>query len=427
MAAQQQDQKLQTFLQTLAAYEDGGDYETVLKFSRTWQKSRPADAEVWFVQGRAHFYDGDYTAALASWEQARKLDPALQTRAPEWPDKARALKQKWGDQSTLLVTDSDITIATREWGERGRALLKAKNYDEIERVAARLIDSKEGYADGTWAFTFFVDGITERPSSADTEAGWESKRANIEAWTKALPDSDLAVVCLARVWNNGAWRARGGDWSAPEGAGAIIERRNGKVEQIIEGAGGWTKMMAKSPLSFDVFEGWAMLNGLAADKTYFNRQLDAVTAAFPRYADAYKGDAYQLLDRWYGEKNEWQKKAALHADAHAKTFGAEAGDALYAQIVWRLARSYADSKSLWKDEETDWPRTKRGIQSILRAHPDSLAAQTFLFDSATLNQDWPSALESLQKLNGRVDGDYYMYRRREFAPQRVQVLENARP
>ncbi len=425
--AQEPDPALENFLRTLAAYEEGGDYKTILKFTRDWQKSRPLDAQVWFVQARASFYDGDYTAAIASWERAQKLDDALQNDAQKWLDRAHSLKQRWGDQSTLLVTESEITRATREWKTRGRELLDAKNYDEIERIAAQLTASGEALPDGTWAFTLFADGLTERASSGLGEAQWRSKRDEIEAWTKARPDSALARICLARVWDNGAWLARGSNGSWPEGAAKIIEERDNQTATIIEGAGGWTKQMAVTPLSFDVFEGWAMLSGQAADAAFFDQQFDAVTAAFPHYADAYEGDAYHLLARWYGEKNEWQRKAGLRADAYAKKFGAQAGDALYAQIVWRLARSYVDFEPLWTEEATDWPRTKRGMESVLRDHPDSLAAQTFLFDAATANKDWPSALKALQKLNGRVDGEYYLYRRKEFAPQRVATLENAAP
>lgn len=419
-----QDQSLQTFLTTLAAYEEGGGYDVVIKFTRTWQKSRPADAQVWLVQGRAYFYDGDYSAAIASLEQAQTLDPALQKSAQEWLDKARALKKNWGDQPGLFTADNEITTGKRQWHERGQELLEAKNYDEIERVAAELTRSQKSFADGTWALSFFFEGITELPEGRDSLEQWEAQRAKVEAWLEARPDSDLARASLAKVWNNGAWKARGGDWSAPEGAGKFIMERNDKTREVIEGGGGWNKLMPKSPLFFEVFHNWAMLTGL--DNALYQEQLAAANAAFPRYEDAYKRAAHRLLPRWYGGPGEWQKYAQLSADSVAKEFGTAAGDALYARMFWRLARFYPDG-TLWKDSATDWARIKPGIESILQTTPDSLAAPTFFFDVATEKEDWEVARAMLEKLNGRVDGEYYKYRRKDFAPQRVKVLEASAP
>ena len=294
-----EDAALQTFLKTLAAYEDGGDYETVLKFSRVWQKTRPLDARVWFVQGRASFYDGDYSAAIASWKRAAALDATLQTETAPWLERARALKQGWGDQSQLLLTDNEITVAKREWMTRGRALLDAKNYDEIERVAAQLTASREASINGIWALSFFGKGLTEPPADRDSPAQWETQRASIEAWQSARPQSDLARICLARMWTNGAWRARGFGYGSqvPAEAFQTMEDYTRKTSDIVAAGGGWTEMMATSPLAFEAFVNWSLLNGVAHD----DEQLRAINAAFPHYAEAYKGAAYRRLPRWYGQ------------------------------------------------------------------------------------------------------------------------------
>ena len=123
---------------------------------------------------------------------------------------------------------------------------------------------------------------------------------------------------------------------------------------------------------------------------------------------------------------EWQKFAHSSADAVATTFGAPAGDALYARIIWDMNRFHGEG-TLWADGRLDYPRTKRGIQALLREQPDSLALASFYLDVAATNKDWPSALAALQTINGRVDNEYYLFRRKGFAAMRVAVLEQALP
>ena len=405
------------FAEQIRTLEASGDYPALLELTRGWQQEHPTDAQAPFYEALALYYNGDFSGAIVAWEKSIVVDPTFGANARTWLEPARALQKRWGDQAPLQLVESDVTLARKEWGGRARTLLQAKNYDEIERVAAQLTQSKAMTIDGTWMLHPFFNGLIAAPG-ADSELKWEARRAALTEWQKAKPESALARAALAGVWVKGAWLARGtayADQTSPT-AFKTMEQRLDKIGEILEGGGDLKTQLQSSPVFTQVLDNWALLAGVEPET--YAQLMSFVRQKYPTLWGSYGGEAFRLQPRWYGEPGDWEALAARSADQ----IGGTQGDALYARIVWDIAAANYKYENIWKNSRADWPRTKRGLEALLREAPDSLAAQTIAFELGFRAQDWEFARAMLTQIGGKVDAGYYGSRE-AFAKRRVYVLK----
>ena len=121
---------------------------------------------------------------------------------------------------------------------------------------------------------------------------------------------------------------------------------------------------------------------------------------FPSYTPFYFLKVWRLQERWYGQSGEWEAFAKQSADQA----GGEAGDILYARILWYIhdGRHFGNPIG---DTAMDWSRAQRGFKAIRRHYPDSLLA---LSEYCSLSGVAPSGAASLMrtlfdKIGARVD------------------------
>ena len=408
------------FADAMGALDKKGDYPAMIAAALAWQKEHPTDANGWFVQARANYYNGDFTTAIAAWEHARTVDASLSKNAESWLQSARALQTRYGNQAPVVVSENDGILAAKQQRERAQKLLDAKDYDEIERTAAQLARSKATTYGGDWLLQLFFEGLVQ----SENEADWQKQRAQIQAWHSARPQSPLARAALAKSWVSGAWLARGGDFASevPETAWTTVEQRLNKMSQVLDDGGDLAEQVKSSPLFFDVFQDWALLSGV--DTESYNQLLQVQNAAHPQFWSASTRAAFRLLPRWHGEPGEWEAFAAREADRVGAAQGQETGDALYARTVMTIQRMFFRNRDIWEKTQADWPRTQRGLDVLLREFPDSLALQTTYFEMALAAKDWEKARALLPQINGKVDAQFYNQIPAIFARRRIMALEN---
>jgi hypothetical protein len=97
----------------------------------------------------------------------------------------------------------------------------------------------------------------------------------------------------------------------------------------------------------------------------YEKLFKAAIAGEPTYNMYYFRKAWHLMPRWFGKPGEWEE----FATASANKTGGEAGDVLYARIVWFLDRRGPYDNMAQKPKSIDWDRVYRGLK-VIKAYND---------------------------------------------------------
>lgn len=374
----------------------GGYYAEVITASRTRLKQEPSNGGALFSLVYGLYYNGEFAEADAQGQKLAQM-PEYQSnpKVTELIKNASTMAKRYPGQNFAPITwePSDVEITAQKWQQLGASLIAAGKYDEIERTAAQLTSKPEIMANGNWTLAPFFVGLWI--SDGDDDASWLRARERIETWVAAKPQSQLAQVCLARVWTSGAWMARGDQYSdkVSEAAWKTMEERQQQAAPIIRKLLNSPKIT--TPLVYSSAQRYGQLGG--APRDWQDKVFERGVAAFPAYTDFYVQRATQLLPRWEGAEGEWEKFAAQAADAQPDK---AAGDALYARIAWGQWDLFPN---LHDESKLDWPRTKRGFDAILQQFPGSLAASTVYVRLCHQWRDYAQARQVLQIIGGRGD------------------------
>ena len=272
-------------------------------------------------------------------------------------------------------------------------LLKTKDYDKLDDLAAKYRSNKECYADCSQKLALVYDGIEPKEEALNTT--WEARLQEIRDWIEAKPQSVTARIAMARCMVSYAWKARSSDYASKvsdESWQSFFKRLNEAVDILNEAKNlkdpcpaYWSTLMMASL-------------GLQVTKPQFNDIFQQAIKAEPDYKYYYHTRAVFLLPRWYGDEGEWEKDLARSAD----NIGGTEGDMVYAQVVWGI-HHYGSSIDVFEGNKISWDRVDRGFEVILKQFPDSLAAKNERAHLAALAGDKAKAREYFIKTQGRVD------------------------
>lgn len=392
-----------------------GHYQEIITAARLRLKNEPSHIGARYALAHALYYNGDFAgAAVEAQELVESPQYQSDAQANELLSNAKLLAKRYPTQAPVNWMQNDVDAAYDKWRGHAVALLDAEQYDEIERTAAALTAKPEMMSDGSWTLAPFFVGLWT--GNDDSEASWPQSHARVEKWAAARPQSQLAQVCLARSWTNGAWLARGDEFAdkVSDATWKTVKERQDNAAPIIR------KMLnaprAFSPLVYAAAQRYGRLGG--APRDWHDKVYQRGIAQYPNYADFHRERAIYLLPRWDGGRGEWESEAASAADAQPN---AAAGDALYARIVWGQWTWHTNMK---QQTNIDWPRTKRGFDAILKQYPGSLAAATIYLRLCHQWNDYAQARQVLQVIAGRADAGSWPSRAR-FAQTRNFLLKAA--
>lgn len=379
--------------------QDQGDWLAVVAVAREWKKAL-ADANspelvAAFAEADALYKLGDIDGAIALFEPLVKLDPAARPTSGGTSvspaDKlaiARDIRRYYPNLKLqpLKFQPSEAALEATEWEQKGEALLAAKNYDEIEKVAASLQKPKAADVMGEPYLLSFFHGLLQN------KEGQGALRSRIAAWRAARPKSNLARLASIQLWTNAAAKARGGGFASTitpamsAEMDAALQRGSQTVQDL-------PRTAFSSPLSFTVVMRWGRLAG--APREFFDDLFAQGTAKFPDYLPLYSTQAYNLLPRWFGEAGEAEALLKTRAD---KIGGAD-GDIFYGMMVWDLATT---TGQLSLDSHFDYARAHRGLKLLHERFPDSVSALSARLGLAFLQVDTKIMQPILREGNGYV-------------------------
>jgi TolA-binding protein len=346
-------------------------------------------------------------------ENAYYLTPAPSKSSRRSPAEKAALP--YADEELVELEAEPVNVRNR-LSEKTDPLLAAGNFAELDRIAAQLRSSKAQCANGVWHLRCFYDGFAML-SDFLPETAWTDRIATFQAWIKQYPDSITPRIALASVWDEWAWRARGGDYASdvPRKGWELFEERIKESAKVLEEARhleekcpGWWDLSQRIALA----QSWdrARYNRLFADATYFD----------PLYTGFYTSMNNYLLPRWFGKPGE----CAAFAEQAANELGGEEGDILYARLVWRLhSMDTIKMGSITDGAGASWPRVRKGMEAILRRYPNSIAAASELCYLSCQHGERERMRQLFVQIGPFVDTTMYYDKTRFLQDRRVAFQE----
>ncbi len=288
--------------------------------------------------------------------------------------------------------ENEGTRFSNELKEKVSDLLRKKDFDGLDKMAEALRKSKAEMANGRWKLDSFYWSFSH--DGLKSESDWTQRVDAVKEWVDKKPESVTARVALANLKWRYAWHARGGGWAKD------VNDEN------------WRKMREREAEALKVLEGmqpdcprWYFVRlELLKDMTFERKDYDAIfersVAQYPTYKHAYFLKAKCLQPRWHGEEGEWEK----FAEESANKVGGDAGDILYAQIVWDVESTGWYSKdNIFKQFQISWPRVQKGFALMMAKNPDSSWIQNEYCKLACLAEDRSAARAMFDKINPGYD------------------------
>jgi hypothetical protein len=274
------------------------------------------------------------------------------------------------------------------------SLIALKDFDNLDAVAEGFRNSQASYANGVWKLSYFYEGLNF-PSGEATDSEWTNHLAILRDWVQAKPDSITARVALANGVIDYAWQARGHDFAdkVKDEAWKLYFQRLNQAVIVLNGA---KNLKEKCPYW------WAVMLraelGLQTERPEYDATFNTAIQTWPNYTPFYFLRSNFLLPRWYGSDGELQKDL----DQSANKIGGEAGDMIYAQVIWNL-NGMVSSTNLFEEYNFSWERANKGFEAIEKLHPDSLAVKNEAAHLAALAGDIPAAKKYFNQTAGQID------------------------
>jgi hypothetical protein len=276
------------------------------------------------------------------------------------------------------------------FGHETLALLQTRDYDSLEARARTAREEKQRFANGLWKLHRFYTALV--PAESAPAAAWETRLAELKAWTEAKPGSLTGAIALAQVCNDSAWKVRateqkGGAFG--EDTSAFRERLETAL-RVLENA---RALGVNDPHYWRVAHSVAVgLNWPASSLEDIQQQAAALE---PEYLSTDIARLAALLAR-QDESEALQPFAAQVAAAASQCTSEET----YARIAWEVSQL---SGSILDETPFDWERVQTGYRALLKRFPTSTGLLSQYCVLACRARDKAAARRCFVKLEGKAD------------------------
>lgn len=265
------------------------------------------------------------------------------------------------------------------------AMLRAKNYAQLEEHFAQLLEAQGKDEDGRGLLFRAYKRVT---SILPASKGQEDLLAELQAWLAARPESHFANACLGIFYKDYAWDARGTGWASTvgeEGWKRFAERL-GKAEEILETA---YRLDPSDPVV--PAEIVAVTMGKGGDRERAEVHFQRAVKADPSEFTAYETMLAFLSPKWHGSIEEMLAFARHHAE-HAPPDSA--APRLVAKAHWDMYiitknRDYFKDPAVWREVRESYKKT-------IERFPKSLESRNWLARSAFMAGDLAVAREQFE-------------------------------
>jgi hypothetical protein len=230
-------------------------------------------------------------------------------------------------------------------------LFAQEKFEELDRIAHEARATKARFPGGYWKLELLYHPLASPAAGMEaSDSEWQKYLGRLQRWMQQRPNSITARVALAWLYDNYAWKARGGDYagSVSDDGWRLLGERAGMARKILEDA---QALPEKCPewysamMSIAAAEGW--------DPEQSRALFEQAVAFEPEYYPYYQDRAETLLPKWGGEEGD----TAAFAEAAANRVGGKKGDEIYFYMGAKIICACDNENRL---NGMSWERMKRG-------------------------------------------------------------------
>lgn len=252
----------------------------------------------------------------------------------------------------------DIVKQTKE-------LIAKKDYAGLDALAAKLRDSKAIYCNGFQHLDSFYAAFSIPFRQQLPVTTYQTQLDFCKDWINAAPKSGTARVVWLKTEKEYAWQAKeevGGVKPSREDMKVYVDRLH-EAEKIYEEA----KNMADQCPQLYALE-LKVAKDLDYDRPSFDQVFNDGIKRFPEYFELYTLKMRYLMPVNGAAKGDMENFVTTQADK----IGGKDGDIFYARMVWQAEIENWDTQKLFEKTTFSWPRTKKGLELLLKETDDPL-------------------------------------------------------
>lgn len=265
----------------------------------------------------------------------------------------------------VTVVVSETTTDFQRVLDEASGLLAAKRYDQIEQRVQALRQSAVTYPHGGSQLMAFMYGLfMPRSRSVAADADYKQRIAELRAWREARTNAIAPRVALAWALEEGSRWVRG-FLPMEAAAGDSHSEATKYLNEALALAEAGRKATNEADLWYAVSL-WSA-GTLRLPPAEMDRLFQEAVKSKPNTSTYYFIRAYYLLPAKGGEPGATES----FMEESTNRLGGDAGDIVYARIVWGFHERRAFS-NIYQQLHISWDRVKRGHQALLKAYPHSL-------------------------------------------------------
>lgn len=319
-------------------------------------------------------------------------------------EKFRIRNRRFGAPDVLVAPPVDfsqkkylnripVRSVTRLLNRRNLRLLEEKKYDELEKIAGPLRKNKTKFRNGDSMLFEFYNGLSNADTELErsvTDADWQKRLRQIEAWQKAKPKSITPRIALAMCYDSYGSFARGHGWASTvsDKNMQLFHQRNEKARAILLKAE--KEIAERDPAMYSTLLATAI--GLGVPRPTFKLWVSKAVEIDPTYMPTFYAATLFLLPRWHGFPGELEKFAEEMAEKTKK----ECGLMVYTAIVRKT--SWYHTRKTFEDFEFSWEKTRRGFRDFEKKYPGARDHYDRFCYLACLSGDRKTAQQQFQRI-----------------------------
>jgi len=271
------------------------------------------------------------------------------------PGAAEVQAQVAGDvPADFTMFDAPVLEQEQDLRHEAAQRFEYQDFKHIEENLARYRRPGQEFVNGKSKLILYYLGLGD---NATTEKAWRENEPRFQQWRKLYPHSMGLSVALANHYYDGAFLAQEGKTQSDLNP----RQRNLRSQRLAMAQ----KALEDGKAASTRCPGWYfMAQTIAIQQGISFAELSALTekanAQFPGFRAYEYTVIFYLTSTHRQGPQKWQQYAAGVADK----LGGEAGDRFYARAVWSLLMR-RDSDISPHLKTFDWPRAKRGFQSLM--------------------------------------------------------------
>lgn len=342
---------------------------------------------VWEKMFRDFPHFQSWRAFPTTWQPATEARGQWQTQTMLRAIRKRDLAHYAFSMNTVF----DTGVRPYAIEDVSKALLEKADFDGLDYAFEFLATNAQGQTltkSKVLSELFHISVENEK----DTDIQWLYRKAQIQKWIAAKPQSKAAKLMLAEFWKSYAWKARGSGPGREVGAAdaKLFADRIGQAHAVLETASRELPMWYSLRMTLARAEGEEHETALAL--------LQEGLKKFPWYADQQSEYLTYLLPRWHGKPGDWQAFALL--------MGKEQGPEAYLHLVTRAAFMEGVERVI-TDRSTDWELLKKGFEARLATEPDDISLPQQYAAYAWLRKDKVSAKRAFSLCRDEPHPDFF--------------------